>query len=583
MIKLTKCHINAFGKLQNFDFDFVDGINTICQKNGFGKTTLTIFLKAMFFGMPKKGNSKAYQAERSKFMPWGGASYGGWVEFENEEKEYRIVRNFAATPDGDTFELIDLKTGLKCNDFTKDIGAELFGVGAETFEITAFFSQVGLKVDANDEVKANLTGANKFAYDLSSCTKAEKIISQAMTSARSQCPKVAEIEAAKKTMREYENARQKQIDQLATLQQQLIKTTQSHKQVETEVAKSKDKYKQSLAAKEKIEVLRQQMANKEKEKDLLVKENEIDKSVPTNKKHKGLIIASSIILAVGLILIMVAIILVNRGIATNAYNILIEIGIVVSVISSAMLGNILIRQMIAKGDKSKNKNNTEEEKDVNNKIYTIDNQLQQLALQIADLEKQQVDVNYENEIQHLYNLDKEKSIFAMQIENVKRELQDVEEKISKLDSQILYLQEQKEKFSKQLDLLGRTKEFLLQAKQNVCARYLQPMQDEFDKIYNEFLTQEKLTLDVNLDICQQTDFGAKEIAYLSQGLQDLVSICKRFVLIDKTYTKCHPFIVLDDPFVNLDDQKLEVAKKLVRKFSKEYQIIYLCSHSKNKI
>ena len=47
-MKLIRCHIENFGVLSDFDFVFDDGLTTICQGNGFGKSTFAAFIKAMF-------------------------------------------------------------------------------------------------------------------------------------------------------------------------------------------------------------------------------------------------------------------------------------------------------------------------------------------------------------------------------------------------------------------------------------------------------------------------------------------------------------------------------------------------------
>ena len=36
-MKLIKCHIENFGKLSDFTYDFTDGCNTVCEGNGWGK------------------------------------------------------------------------------------------------------------------------------------------------------------------------------------------------------------------------------------------------------------------------------------------------------------------------------------------------------------------------------------------------------------------------------------------------------------------------------------------------------------------------------------------------------------------
>ena len=49
-MKLIKCHIENFGKLSDFTYDFTDGCNTVCEENGWGKSTLAAFLRVMLFG-----------------------------------------------------------------------------------------------------------------------------------------------------------------------------------------------------------------------------------------------------------------------------------------------------------------------------------------------------------------------------------------------------------------------------------------------------------------------------------------------------------------------------------------------------
>ena len=52
-MKLLNCHIENFGVLSGFDFDFSEGLTVICKENGFGKSTFAAFIKAMFYGMPE--------------------------------------------------------------------------------------------------------------------------------------------------------------------------------------------------------------------------------------------------------------------------------------------------------------------------------------------------------------------------------------------------------------------------------------------------------------------------------------------------------------------------------------------------
>jgi uncharacterized protein YhaN len=40
-----------------------------------------------------------------------------------------------------------------------------------------------------------------------------------------------------------------------------------------------------------------------------------------------------------------------------------------------------------------------------------------------------------------------------------------------------------------------------------------------------------------------------------------------------------PFLILDDPFTNLDDDTIERATALIRRVAERYQVLYLTCHS----
>ena len=56
-------------------------------------------------------------------------------------------------------------------------------------------------------------------------------------------------------------------------------------------------------------------------------------------------------------------------------------------------------------------------------------------------------------------------------------------------------------------------------------------------------------------------------------------LCMRFALVDALFTGEKPFVILDDPFVNLDDRHTKEALALLRKLAEERQILYLVCNS----
>ena len=64
-------------------------------------------------------------------------------------------------------------------------------------------------------------------------------------------------------------------------------------------------------------------------------------------------------------------------------------------------------------------------------------------------------------------------------------------------------------------------------------------------------------------------------------MRDSYALAMRFSLIDALYEKEAPFIILDDPFLALDDSKVERAKQMLKSIAKHRQILYFtCAKSR---
>ncbi len=139
-MKLIDCDISAFGALVNKHIDFSEGITTILEQNGFGKTTLSAFIKAMFYSMPTaRKNQGAESSERAKYYPWSGGNFGGRLTFEANGKRYRIIRSFDRySAASDSFTLVDAVSGKPSDDYSSDIGQELFGIDESGFARSTF-------------------------------------------------------------------------------------------------------------------------------------------------------------------------------------------------------------------------------------------------------------------------------------------------------------------------------------------------------------------------------------------------------------------------------------------------------------
>ncbi|MCR4695174.1 MAG: hypothetical protein K5773_07645 [Pseudobutyrivibrio sp.] len=178
-MRLVSCYIAHFGKIENFSYDFSEGFNAILQENGWGKTTFSVFIKSMFYGMEYSPNTKKKLLDRNHYMPWNGSVCGGNIIFATKDKVYRLERTFGKTDKDDTFALYDNITGLNSDDYTDNIGEELFKVDRDSFEKSVYIPQLSLDTGMTDSLNAKMGNLVSAKDDISNFDIALKSIKDA--------------------------------------------------------------------------------------------------------------------------------------------------------------------------------------------------------------------------------------------------------------------------------------------------------------------------------------------------------------------------------------------------------------------
>ncbi len=174
-MRLLNCHIENFGVLSDYDFTFDEGLTTICQSNGFGKSTFAAFMKAMFYGFPRTGARNIVENERKRYDPWQGGKYGGYLEFEVQDASYRVTRYFGKTAAKDTFALFDLTNRQPSTAYTERLGEELFQLDANSFARSTFVPQLSADdMEATTSIRTKLSDLVDDTNDLSNYDTAEK-------------------------------------------------------------------------------------------------------------------------------------------------------------------------------------------------------------------------------------------------------------------------------------------------------------------------------------------------------------------------------------------------------------------------
>ena len=176
-MKLLNLHVENFGALCDYRLEFSEGLQVLHHENGWGKSTLAVFIKAMFFGLPASSKRSLDENERKKYTPWQGGVFGGSLEFECAKGRFRIERAFADKEKDDHFALYDLSTKRPSGVFSEKIGAELFGIDAGGFERSVYFSQRALDAKGgNAEISARLGNLLDDVDDIGSYDVAREIL-----------------------------------------------------------------------------------------------------------------------------------------------------------------------------------------------------------------------------------------------------------------------------------------------------------------------------------------------------------------------------------------------------------------------
>lgn len=262
-MRLVRCYIENFGKISKKEIKFEDNLTIFKEENGWGKTTLSVFIKSMLYGFDKSTTEKA---ERQKYRPWNGGKYGGNIDLEIQGIQYRIERFFGDTPKGDTFKLINLETNKEVNTYTEKIGEEIFKLNKESFTKSIFIPQQEIKVEISNDLTTKLTNLDTIQDDMDKYGEAQKRLLKKSEQLKK------EIKNKETEIRETEI----KIEECKEAEKNLNTYEKEYKNMQEENEKGKEEIKQ---LEEKIKI-----ANEQQLKEEIIKQYQKIKEIEEDRK-----------------------------------------------------------------------------------------------------------------------------------------------------------------------------------------------------------------------------------------------------------------------------------------------------------
>ena len=286
-MRLLHLDIENFGRLQGYSLDLREGLNVLHEKNGWGKSTLAVFIKAMLYGLPASTKRSLDRNERKKYAPWQGGAYGGSLEFECEKGRFRVERIFAAREADDEFRLFDLSTNRPSSAFSPALGTELLGIDAEGFERSAYLSQQGMDLqEGNASVTAKLTGLLEEVNDMGSFEEAVRALDRRrqyyeVKGGRGRVPDLQRELSEQKADLEQRRARLPGQEQLERELAECLRQRKLAEQEEETLRRSLERAGKESARREEYERMRQRLQDAERQRQELLDAFR-DRQLPTD-------------------------------------------------------------------------------------------------------------------------------------------------------------------------------------------------------------------------------------------------------------------------------------------------------------
>ncbi|MBO5459285.1 MAG: AAA family ATPase [Lachnospira sp.] len=535
-MKIHECFVENFGVLHEYRYQPEPGLSVVYNKNGTGKSTFAAFIRAMFYGMAADRTRKNLEnAERRRYKPWQGGVWGGYICFSVKDKSYRLERTFGEKEREDTFRLTDLDTGLCSNDYSENIGFELFGVDKEAYSATAFVNWKYMQVQVNESMTSQLANM----ADFSGMEKSKRA-----------------IELLEDEYKQYVKTGNR--GELAQLEKEISMLSMQEWKLKSELKEKREELENIFSEEEqnkKMDLSGLSLSEEEKER-LCELDDYFAAGMPDteqadiksykNDKRSLIYIAACVIVVASIILPSVV---MQKSMKYVVW-------IIPVVVFATVMAVTLRRRRLFKAQQ-KEAENAREYKYLSEK---------EEAYEAAQKHMQELKSDHVEKM-----LKKESERLELQLDETNKKLVQVKERKTKIEQRAL--------------LLMQTKEYLVKARTCYTANLLDGISTAFYRYLKEFdsLLAEKVRLDADYGIELLENGIYRKLDYYSSGIKDIIWLCERMAFTEKLFADEKPLIVLDDPFVSMDSEMKRKAFGLLEGLAKDFQIVYLSCHERENV
>ena len=195
------------------------------------------------------------------------------------------------------------------------------------------------------------------------------------------------------------------------------------------------------------------------------------------------------------------------------------------------------------------------------------------AASLSDLQKQKNEIEAE-----LSRIRKSTQQNRCDLDRLREESDQRAEKQERLS----LLQEDYALLEKKFHHLQLAEQYLKMARRQLTLKYSEPVLDRFLHYFNRFSEEigSQMRIDANLKITREECGAQRETETQSSGYREMIGFCLRIAYADAMYRRADeprecPPLILDDPFLSLDEKNAAAGAALLEEISQNYQVIFL--------
>lgn len=613
-MKIKNLKVNGFGKIENKEINFSDGINIIQGNNEAGKSTLLKFITAMFYGTAKTKNGKNI-SDFEKYRPWEKEEYSGKIKYTlDNNEEYEIYREFKKkTP---------IIYDQQKNDITKNYPIdknkestffiEQTGITEENFLSSCVAEQEGVRLSTNmknsiiQKLSNIVSSGNENISYKKTIDKLNKRQLEEVGSTRSNGrplniieEKIEKKEIEKKEIETYKDKKY----QVENQKENIKIDIQENITILNLLRQQKVNLEKTQLEKEKIKIFEQALEKEQENKEKITKQiekitNERQEKLKTNK--------------LGYYISILAIAIITAIAITSKKYILLSLN-VIPVITFILTGIIQSKkkQKIKRNSKKiyQEKANLEEQlEQLEKECLSKQKEIESKKAEAIEKQKQEekeitkefinkldeetiqdiLSTKYENIVEFIDEKEREQTEYKITEKTIEVDNQSI---IKKLEDLVEIDEELEKLYEKQDELLQLNNIYEIikeqieksyqEMKENITPNFIEELKNILKKVTHE--KYKNIYLDNENNLLIEVEGGQyMPVDMLSSGTIDLIYLALRISAAKEISQETMP-IIMDESFAYYDKERMTEILKYLSELANRQILIFTCSEREEEI